>query len=380
MKVALVYDRINKWGGAERVLLALHELFPEAPLYTSVYDSQGAPWASVFPKIIPSFLQKFPFAKKNHEFYPYLMPLAFESFRFDEYDLVISVTSEAAKGIITQPWTRHICYCLTPTRYLWQSYEDYFPNELVRFLTKPVVSYLRNWDKIAAQRPDVMIAISNCVSERIKKYYRRNSEVIYPPVELTELGVLPPRSSQPTSSLASAGARWDALHSRHPSPSSYKYFLVVSRLVPYKHIDIAIEAFNQLGWNLKIIGTGKEERKLREMAKENIEFLSDLTEEELLSYYKNCRALIFPGEEDFGLTFVEAQLLGKPVIAYGKGGALETVKEGLTGQFFYRQTAKALIECLKGFKVSKFKEEDCKRNAQKFSKERFKKEFMRLIK
>ena len=148
MKTALVYDRVNKWGGAERVMLALHEMFPDAPLYTSVYDKKNAEWARVF-KVRTSFLQNFPHIISNHEFYPYLMPLAFEQFDFDEYDLVISVTSEAAKGIITKPKTKHICYCLTPTRYLWSGYDDYFSNKLFRFFSYPAVVYLRKWDKIA---------------------------------------------------------------------------------------------------------------------------------------------------------------------------------------------------------------------------------------
>src|SRR3990172_1252396 len=159
-KVAIVYDRVNKWGGAERVLLTLHEMFPDAPLYTSVYDEKNASWAKVFSNIYTSFLQKIPFAKGNHEFLAPLMPLAFESFNFNDYDLVISVTSEAAKGIITKSGTTHICYCLTPTRYLWSGYEEYFKNPILKFISKPFVSYLRMWDKIAANRPDKIIAIS----------------------------------------------------------------------------------------------------------------------------------------------------------------------------------------------------------------------------
>src|SRR3990172_2765359 len=169
-KIALVYDRVNKWGGAERVLLALHEMFPKAPLYTSVYDSKNAPWAQVFPKVVTSFLQKLPFAKSNHEFLAPLMPLAFESFDFSGFDLVISVTSEAAKGIKTRFGTLHVCYCLTPTRYLWSGYDDYFKGSPFKVVTKPIINYLRWWDKRAAKRPDVMIAISSEVQNRIKKY------------------------------------------------------------------------------------------------------------------------------------------------------------------------------------------------------------------
>lgn len=181
MRVAIVYDRVNKWGGAERVLLTLHEMFPSAPLYTSVYNPNSAAWAKVFPKIYTSFLQNFPLAKSSHELYAVLMPLAFESFDFDKYDLVVSVTSEAAKGIITKPGTKHICYMLTPTRYLWSGYEVYFKNPILKFISKPVINYLRSWDKVAASRPDEIIAISTEVQKRIKKYYNRESKIIFPP-------------------------------------------------------------------------------------------------------------------------------------------------------------------------------------------------------
>ena len=185
MKIALVYDRVNKWGGAERVLLAFHKIFPKSDLYTSVYNREKASWAKVF-NVKTSFLQDFPYAKTSHQFYATLMPIAFESLNLDGYDLVISVTSEAAKGIITKPETLHICYCLTPTRYLWSGYKDYFKNPLLRFFSKPAVFYLRTWDKIAANRPDEYIAISGDVQDRIKRYYGRNSKIIYPPLMLNE--------------------------------------------------------------------------------------------------------------------------------------------------------------------------------------------------
>lgn len=391
MKVALVYDRVNKIGGAERVLLALHEIYPKAPLYTAVYNPDGAPWAKVFDKIIPSFLQNFPWAKSHHEAYPYLMPLAFESFNFDEYDVVVSLTSEAAKGIITKPKTLHICYCLTPTRYLWQSYWEYFKNPFWRLITKPLIVKLRLWDQIASSRPDTYITISKNVAQRIKKYYRREAEVIYPPVNLGWAGgreffhptmassVM--KSSHSTQSLVSKGTAirvgMSKIVARHPQNG---YFLIVSRLVPYKRIDMAIEAFNKLGLPLKIIGSGVEENKLKKMAKDNIEFLGqNLTDQELIGYYQNCRAIIFPGEEDFGLVPIEAQACGKPVIAYKGGGVLESVVEGVTGEFFYPQSSQALVEKLKSFKASKFKSQDCQKNAEKFCKEIFKKKFKKIV-
>jgi len=354
MRVALVYDRVNKIGGAERVLEALHEIFPDAPLYTAVYNPKTAPWAEKF-NVIPSFLNKFPFAKRSHEVYPWLTPLAFESFDFSEFEVVISVTSEAAKGIITKPKTFHICYCLTPTRYLWSGYEDYFSNKIFRFLTRPVVSHLRHWDKIAAQRPDVFIAISKNVAQRIKKYYGRDSEVIYPSVD--------------TEKWRMESGEWRI----------GEYFLVVSRLVPYKKVDIAIQAFNKLGLPLKIVGIGREMGRLKRMAKKNIEFLGQLTDFQLLSYYQRCQAVIFPQEEDFGLVPLEAQACGKPVIAYRGGGALETVIESKTGEFFEKQTSESLEVAVKSFKPEKFKPEDCRRNAERFSQEIFKKKFKEFV-
>lgn len=359
MKVALVYDRINKWGGAERVLLALKEMFPDAPVYTSVYNPHTARWADVFT-IIPSFLHKFPFARKRHELFATLMPLAFEGFTFDQYDLVISITSEAAKGIITKPHTKHLCICLTPTRYLWSGYDEYFKNPLLRFFSKPVVTYLRTWDMMAANRPDAYIAISGEVQKRIAKYYDRKSEIIYPALKFTVHG------SQFT---------------RNRKLMTNNYLLVVSRLVPYKRVDLAIQACNKLKLPLKIIGTGIEEKRLKALAGPTVEFLGNLTEEELIMYYQNSSFLLFPGKEDFGLSIVEAQSFGKPVLAYKAGGALETIIEGKTGEFFYPQTVNALAQKLQflakrgifsPITLKKYKKA-CIQQAKKFSRDEFKK-------
>lgn len=352
MKVALVYDRLNKWGGAERVLLALHKLYPRAPLYTSIYDKKKAPWASVF-NVRTSFLQNFPFAMR-HELYAFLMPLAFESFNFDEFNLVISVTSEAAKGIITKPQTKHICYCLTPTRYLWSGYDEYFRNPVFKFLSKPAVWYLRFWDKIAANRPDSYIAISREVQSRISKYYDRKSDVIYPPLTISN-------------------------QFQNSKSKTENYFLIVSRLVSYKKIDLAVKAFNKLKLPLKIIGIGMEMERLKVMAGLTIEFLGNLTDKELVGYYSECRALVFPGLEDFGLTILEAQSFGKPVIAFGGGGALETIIERKTGLFFDEPNVESLIKAIKQFDSLTINPKDCMRNARKFSFERFKKEFTGII-
>lgn len=341
MKVALAYDKVNKWGGAERVLLALHKVFPKAPLYTSVYNKKSAPWASVF-SVKTSFLQKIPFAKSRHDLLAPLMPLAFESFDFSEYDLVISVTSESAKGIITNSKTKHICYCLTPTRYLWSGYSEYFKNPIKRIMATPFVNYLKKWDIASSKRPDVFIGISKEVKARIKKYYKRDSIIIYPPVEIADF-------------------------SKSHKSLQGDYFLVVSRLVPYKRIDLAISACNRLNLPLKIIGIGSDAKKLKRLAGKSIEFLGKVTDEELINYYKNSKALIFPGKEDFGLTMVEAQAFGKPVIAFKEGGALDIVRSGVTGKFFNKQSPESLMKALENFNPSRYNSKLCREGAKRFS-------------
>ncbi len=355
MKVALVYDRVNKWGGAERMLLSLHKIFKDAPLYTSVYEPPSASWAKPLD-VRTSFLQKIGIVKKSNELFPFLMPIAFESFNFDAFDFVISVTSEAAKGIITKPGTSHICICLTPTRYLWSGYETYFENPLMRFFAKPLVSYLRRWDIVASKRPDFYIAISQEVKKRIKKYYGLDSKIIYPPINIKDSGI---------------------------KKSVSDYFLVVSRLskfVAYKKVGVIIEAFNKLGYPLKIVGEGSAKKYLKQTASANIDFLGNVSDEELEGLYKNSRALIFPGVEDFGLVMAEAQFFGTPVIAYRGGGALEIVKEGETGEFFDEQKADSIISVLKNFDEKRYNSEKVKKNSDKFSFAKFEKELLDFVK
>jgi len=352
MKIAFVYDWVNKVGGAERVLTTLHEIWPEAPLYTAVYDSNTSPWAKTFA-VTPSFINKVPFARNHHELYPWLTSICFESFDFLDYDVVVSITSADAKAIITSPRTLHLCYCLTPTRYLWSGYDIYFRNKYLRFITIPLVRHLRKFDLIAAQRPDQYIAISNTIKKRIRDTYQRNSIVIYPPIDLN---------------------RW-----RLSRAKTQDYFLVVSRLVPYKKIDLVVKAFNVLKLPLKIIGAGSEVSRLKGMAANNIEFLGQLTDSQLLNYYEHCRAVIFPQEEDFGIVPLEAQACGKPVIAYRQGGALETVIEGKTGIFFDGQSEKAIIEAVNHFCTLQFDPKACYNNAKMFNKDRFKKEFKKFV-
>lgn len=355
LKIAIVYDRVNKWGGAERVLLVLHKMFPEAPLYTSVYNPKKAPWARVFPKIYTSFLQRIPFAKNFHEGIGWLMPLAFESFDFSEYDLVISVTSEAAKGIITKPETLHVCYMLTPTRYLWSHNKLYFKNPILRFISKPIVKYLQYWDKIASKRLDKIIAISTEVQRRVKKYYKRESEIIFPPLNLKvpKVGNVP----------------------KVPK----KYFLVVSRLVGYKKVDLVVKTFNKNKKELIIVGTGSQFTKLNKLANKNIKFVGNVNENELEVYYKGAKALIMPQVEDFGLVSVEAQSCGVPVIAYNKGGVKDSVIDGVTGLLFDQQNEAGIVKAIAKFEKMQFNHRYLLENAKKFEKRRFERQLQRSL-
>lgn len=353
MKVAFVYDRVNKWGGAERVLSALHEIWPDAPLYTAVYNPRTAQWANGF-QVHSSFLQYLPFAKTHHEWYPWLTPLAFESFSFDGYDVVISITSAEAKNIITKPGTVHICYCLTPTRYLWSGEKEYEAAGFAGNILRIIAPTLRQWDIIASSRPDYYVAISRSVEQRIQQYYHRPVDrVLYPPVD--------------TKKFAVAGSTGD-------------YFLCVSRLVPYKRVDIVIDAFNRLGWPLVVIGNGWERPALQKRAWANIQFVtSHLTDDELVEYYRNCRALVFAGEEDFGLVAVEAQAAGKPVVAYRNSGMGEIVVDRKTGLLFAEQTVDALVHAVTQSTHMTFDEEACRENAQRFRQDRFRKEMQQMV-
>jgi glycosyltransferase involved in cell wall biosynthesis len=354
MKVALVYDRINKWGGAERVLLALHKIFPKAPLFTSVWSQQKTEWSKVFD-IRTSPLQKINYLRKHNEALALAMPISFESFNFDEFELVISVTSEAAKGIITLPNTKHICYCLTPTRYLWSGHEDYFKNPLLKFLSRPAVRYLKDWDMIASNRPDKYIAISSEVQKRIKNIYGKDSEIIYPPI-MFEKNI-----------------------SKNKTEDFYLLVSRLSRFSYYKKVDLAIEAFNQNRQNLKIVGSGPMMDQLRQKSQKNIEFLGELTDGQLCDYYESCKALIFPGLEDFGLVMAEAQFFGKPVIAYRGGGALDIVKEGATGELFDEQTPKSINIALQKFEGKSYNDREIIKNSENFSFENFENKIRKAI-
>ncbi len=357
LRIAFVYDRINKWGGAERVLLALHELWPDAPIYTAVYDRGRARWADVFT-VRPSFMQYIPLAKNHHEWFPWLTPMAFESFMFDDYDVVISVTSAEAKFVITKPHTLHICYCLTPTRYLWSGHDVYAKSSRI---LKKLTPTLRRWDIVGSSRPDYYIAISERVKARIEKYYERSVEkVIYPPVDTEKFKVQNPKLKV------------------KELPNDF--FLVVSRLVSYKRIDLIVDAFNELQLPLIIVGTGHEKKLLRRRASDTIHFVSShLTDEELAAYYGSCRAVVSAADEDFGISMGEAQAAGKPVIAYAQSGASEIIRDGETGILFSEQSQKSIVESVRKLESVSIDSQACRIRAKRFDTSVFMKDMKKIV-
>lgn len=324
LRVAIVHDYLNQQGGAEKVVELFAEMFPGAPIYTSVFDKTRMPESWNGHDIRTSFLQRIsPSLSIARALIP-LYPTAFESFDLSGYDLVLSSTTSFAKGVITPPATCHVCYCNTPTRFLWM-YHEYVAYERLsraaRALLPWFVTPLRTWDYVAAQRVDYFIAGSHNAERRIAKFYRRESDVVRAPVDLSEFT---------------------------PSDSPGDYFLVISRLQPYKRIDLAVEACNRLGAPLKVAGVGPDLDRLRRMAGPSVEILGRVSDDERRALLAGCRAFIFPGEEDYGLTPLEAMASGRPVVAYRAGGALETVKEPVTGVFFERADSTSLAEALSG--------------------------------
>ncbi len=357
MRVALVHDYLNQYGGAERVLEAFCEIWPEAPIFTLVYDKHRTGLAFEGRKIRTSFLQRLPLVRAHHRPFLMLMPLGVEQFDLSKYDLVISDSASYAKGVITRPNTLHICYCHTPTRYVWDDSHKYveefnYPG-VIKKVIPPFLNYLRLWDEAAAARPDLYLANSKFVAARIKKYYNRPAQVIYPPVKTDKF---------------------------YLADKPDNYFLLLSRFLPYKKVDLAIAAFNQLGWSLKIIGDGPDKNRLKKLAGSNIEFLGLVADSRLPEYYARCQAFIFPQEEDFGIAAVEAMAAGRPVIAYRGGGALEMVVEGETGLFFNEQTVESLVATLKKFRASDFSAGRIRQHALRFDKEVFKNKIKEFIK
>lgn len=346
MKIALTHDHLFQIGGAEKVLLELIKVFPKSPVYTLI-NNPNLSLQKEF-KIYSSFIQDLPFSKKHFKWYLPFMAMAWEKFDFSKYDLVITSASAFAKGIILTPKTLHICYCHSPTRYLWSDTHQYIdelnqPLLIKKFLPL-ILNYLRIWDFAAAQRVDQFIANSHFVAKRIKKYYRRESTVIYPPVEVEKFNT---------------------------SKEKENYYIIVSRLRPYKRVDIAIKAFNQLGLPLKIIGSGEEEKNLKKISKSNIEFLGEVSEEKKVKLLSRAQAFIHPQEEDFGIAAVEAMASGLPVIAFKSGGALETIKDEETGRFFEEQSWESLADTIVRLNLSEFDGEKIKKLSERFSSENF---------
>ncbi len=358
MKIAFVHEYLNQYGGAERVLQVLCAMFPRAPIYTAVYDPVATGGVFEGRIIRTSFLQRVPLAKRYHHAFSMLMPYAFEQFDTSSFDVVFSISASFAKGIITKPNVRHICYCLTPPRFLWDGSQKFVQEfgypALVRKAIAPLLSYLRIWDRHAAYRVGEFVAISRHVGQRIEKYYQRQSPVIYPPVNVEKFQCISDTNSR-------------------------AYFLMVGRLVAYKKFDLAIEACTRLNLPLKIVGDGVALARLKKIAGSTVEFLGQVGDETLAKLYQNARGLIFPQEEDFGIVPLEAMASGCPIIAFRGGGAEETVVDGVTGVFFDQQNVPSLMTALQDFEKRKFDPLACRTQAEKFDIAVFQKNILSLL-
>jgi glycosyltransferase involved in cell wall biosynthesis len=356
MKVALVHYWLVTNRGGEKVLEALCEIFPDADIYTHVLNPSGTSKTILKHSIKTTYIQKLPFATKLYQKYLPLMPLALEQLDLRNYDLVISSESGPAKGVLTSPSTLHLCYCHSPMRYVWDMYQEYMETagRVTRLLMPPLIHYLRLWDYASAARVDQFVANSHHVAKRIQKHYRRSAQVIYPPVDTKAFFQV----------------------SHHDD-----FYLVVGQLVHYKRMGLAVEAFNRMGKPLVIIGEGADLEPLKAKAKSNVTLLGRQPFSVIRDHFARCKALIFPGEEDFGIVPVEAMASGRPVIAFRKGGALETVVDGTTGLFFDEQTPEAIVEAVKRFEriQNQFSVEKIVEHAQKFSCDRFQLEIKQLV-
>ncbi len=362
MKVAIVHDYITKIGGAEKVLQTIHQIFPGAPIYTLLYDKQGTrgEFEGLGYDIRTSRLQKLPaFIRRRQRILLSKFPQAIEELDLAEYDVVISSSNSFAHGVITRPNTLHITYCYSPMRYAWDWTHQYLIENNIGFgpigiFIRKIISDLRVWDFLASKRTDIWVAISKTVAGRIKKYYHKDSIVIYPPTEIDEL-----------------------LKYNKPAKD---YYLIVSRLTQYKNIDLAILAFNKLKLPLYIIGEGADEKRLKSLAGQTIKFLGWVDDKTRDKYWSECRAFLFPGEDDFGLAPVQAMAAGRPVIALRAGGATETIVDGVTGEFFDSADAPDdLIAAVKKVEKKEYNPIDCKNQATKFSVAVFEKEFKNFI-
>lgn len=359
LKIALVHDFFTQWGGSERVLKYFSEIWPDAPIYLIAKDQKLVDEFLPSRKIIPSFLQDWPGMPKAFKYYLALMPKAIESFNLKEYDVVLSDSSAYAKGALTHLPTRHICYLHTPTRYLTSDKDEYLANAPIPFpmigrpVVRLIVKYLAKWDLQASKRPDYIIANSHYIAERTKKYYDRSpNSVLFPPVDTKKFTI---------------------------AKTIGDYWLVLGRNEPYKRTDLAIIAANKLGLKLKVVGGGTRLEELRAMAGPTVEFLGRVSDEQLAGLYSHAIGLIFPPKEDAGMTPLECMSSGRPVIAYGEGGALESVVAGVTGEFFPEQTVESLVKVLKNFKPNKYDPQKIRQHAKQFDVEQFKKKIKDLV-
>lgn len=356
MNIALVHDYLNQSGGAERVLKALCDLFPGAPVFTLLYDEKKTGGEFAARTIRTSFLQRIPGARRFHRALAPLMPLAIEKLDLRAYDLIISSSESFAKGVLKRPDAVHVCYCHTPARFLWDSHQEHLTRSRLPFFFKaiapPFLTYLRVWDLFASRNVDVFLANSRFIAARIKKHYRREAEVVYPPVVMKD---------------------FDASHQKKD------YYLLLMRLVPYKRPEIVVEAFNELGLPLVVVGDGPMRRKLGAMAKPNITFLGAKPHGEVARYYGEAKALLFPQEEDFGISALEACASGSPLIAFRAGGAMEIVREGVNGIFFENQTASDVVQAVKAFQKKRFDATIVRKSVERFDEKRFKREMMKVV-
>lgn len=379
LKIALVHDFLIQYGGAERVLESFCEIFPNAPIYTLLYDKEKMGDRFKGRDIKNSFLRRMPaFLRKRHKYLLPFLPVAPETFDLREYDLVISSCGAWSKGLVTRLDTTHVCYMHSPMRFAWDENEIYLGQQKktrsINFFSRILLNYIRMWDKVSSQRPDYMISNSKYTQARIKKYYGRESTVIYPPATICH-------SERSVSGVEESNNESRSLDYARDDNEKKDYFLIVSRLSPYKKIDMAIEAFNKMELPLWIIGEGQQEKYLKSLAKKNIKFLGKVPDKDLGKYYSQARALIFPGLDDFGLTMVETMKNGTPVLALGEGGAKEIVQEGKTGEFFHGSIPEVIADCVRRFiqNEGRYNGDEIKKSSDRFGADIFKREILSFI-
>ncbi len=356
MKIALVHDYLAQNGGAELVLQSFHEMWPEAPIFVLFYNKKFVP-EFCEADVRQSFIAHLPFGKSHFQWYLPWMPLATERHNLHDFDVVISSTSAFAKGILTRPETLHISYCHTPTRYLWTDTYEYIEdlkyNRLIKSMLPQLIHHLRIWDKMSTDRVDYFIANSRTVKNRIHKYYRRDSDILYPPIDLDLYSI---------------------------SDDVQDYFVTGGRIVPYKRFDLVVDVFNRLKIPVKIFGDGSALEELKKRAKNNVQFLGRVSEKEKAELLRHAQAFIHPQVEDFGITPVEAMASGRPVIAFDQGGATETVIPNKTGVFFHEQTWESLLDAVLQFNPSEWDNREIRTWAKRFSKVQFKERMQQYVK